>query len=192
MTMSHEDKHIHFKKLEKNVYYLEGEPGGNATKVNAALWDVLTDEDMPSLIDGAYTSSNNSSDDNSNFSTLDIPDLFDRRIREKIDGKEDNGFTSIFLESAEKPTLSSTRSWTDAVLNKNNVAVDAYVNNLNTTEENPSQHTIVVSDNEDDGEVPEVSMQKKTVRIMPESGVVKAGKLKVVQDQVEKLTDKSN
>lgn len=103
MTMSHGDKKIHFRILEKHLYYLEGKPGCHVTEVNAPLWDELTDEDMPILIDGAYSFSDSSSKDDSNFSASDMPEFFDKEDRE-----EGNVFASIFMDSGNKTTLQLT------------------------------------------------------------------------------------
>ena len=72
MTTSHGKRSIVFKKLEKNLYYLEGKPGGNATEVNATVWEDLTDNDMPAL-DGAFESS----DDDDSDEDEDMPMLID-------------------------------------------------------------------------------------------------------------------
>ena len=224
MVMSYKKKHIVFKKLEKNLYYLEGKPGGNATEVNATVWDELTDDEMPDLFDRTYESS--SSDDDSSDDD-EIPDLFDRthnasssdddssddddssvddgmpnlvdRCDESSGSSDDdsdfkasdlpelfgeNVYTSVFMDQ-ETPVLSSTRSWADALLNKNNVDADAYVNNLNTTEGEKQNQPAVISDDEEEPEVvPVVPAVKKTVRILPDAE--QGGALKIIDDVATK------
>ena len=135
MTMTKGNRSIVFKKLEKNLYYLEGKPGGNhAIEVNATEWEDLTDDDMPGLISRVFessdddsdddpsmpslvdrdhgSSSSESSDDDSDFSASDLPDGFGGNI-----------FTSIFLDDGKQPSLPTNRSWTEAVLNKNSMCL---------------------------------------------------------------------
>ena len=85
--------------------------------------------------------------------------------------------------------MSSTRSWANAVLNKNIVEADACVNNLNTSEEE-QRKPVVVSDDEDDPEVVvEVPVVKKKVSFLPDADNGRA--LKVVNDGATKLETKS-
>ena len=110
---------IVFKKLKKNLCYLEGKPGGNATEVNATVWEELTDDEMPDLFDRTYESS--SSDDDSSDDDG-MPTLVDCDCESSESSDDDlpklfgNVYISVFMDK-EVPTLSSTRSWADAVLN---------------------------------------------------------------------------
>ena len=65
----------------------------------------------------------------------------------------------------KEPVLSSNRSWSDAVLNKNNVAIDAYVNNLNTSDQVERGMLASVSDDDENEpkDMAEVPPVKKTV-----------------------------
>ena len=169
------------------MYYLEGKPGGNATEVNAAVWDDLSDENMPALFDRTF--GDDSDNDGDSEDTDDgMPELDSGSESSSCDESDSdfsasdlNVFTSVFMDNGRQPALSSNRSWADAVLNKNNVAADAYVNNLNTS--NPVEQgmpAIVSDDGEDEPKaVPDVPPVKKTVRFLP--NVQKVGTSKVVE-----------
>ena len=109
MTMSYKKKHIVFKTLEKNLYYLEGKPGGNGTEVNVTVWEELTDNKMPDLFNRTYESSS-SEDDSSDDDGM--PILVDRDCEssESSDGDSEfsasdlhtlfggNVYTSVFMD----------------------------------------------------------------------------------------------
>ena len=106
MTMSRGEKKVVFKKLENNLYYLEGKLGGNATEVNGTVWEDLSDEDMPTLFDRTF--GDDSDNDGDSEDTDDgMPELDSGSESSSCDESDSdfsvsdlNVFTSVFMDNA--------------------------------------------------------------------------------------------
>ena len=68
------------------------------------------------------------------------------------------------MNDGKQPSLPTNKSWAEAVLNKNNVPADAFVNNLTTDGPHANDAPAIVSDEEDDDDEPQMQKEKPKVQ----------------------------